>query len=298
MFKKGFAIFVAMLLLFTGFFVVKPVQAAASVTKYVTATALNVRTGPGTTYKIVITVKQNQAVTVSQTKGSWDKVTVAGKTGWASNRYLTTKKPAASIKNLAEGLKTVGSNKQLILVTSNGYNTSNAEIRTFERNSQGKWVPVLTTTGHIGKYGFAIVANMQEGGKKSPIGKYSIGTTFGRYGNPGTKMPYRKITSDDVWVDDPTSKLYNTWQSRSKTQGQWKSAENMNIAAYTYGFVINYNTQRTPNKGSAIFFHIGSGYTLGCTSTSQTNVVNMLKWLDPKMNPVIIQTSIQELNKY
>jgi L,D-peptidoglycan transpeptidase YkuD (ErfK/YbiS/YcfS/YnhG family) len=298
MFKKGFAIFVAMLLLFTGFLVVKPVQAEASVTKYVTATALNVRTGPGTTYKIVITVKQNQAVTVSQTKGSWDKVTVAGKTGWASNQYLTTKKPAASIKNLAEGLKTVGSNKQLILVTSNGYNTSNAEIRTFERNSQGKWVPVLTTTGHIGKYGFATAANMQEGGKKSPIGKYSIGTTFGRYGNPGTKMPYRKITSDDVWVDDPTSKLYNTWQSRSKTQGQWKSAENMNIAAYTYGFVINYNTQRTPNKGSAIFFHIGSGYTLGCTSTSQTNVVNILKWLDPKMNPVIIQTSIQELNKY
>ncbi|MEH7373551.1 SH3 domain-containing protein [Neobacillus drentensis] len=298
MFKKGFAIFVAMLLLFTGFLVVKPVQAAASVTKYVTATALNVRTGPGTTYKIVLTVKQNQAVTVSQTKGSWDKVAVAGKTGWASNQYLTTKKPAAPIKNLAEGLKTVGSNKQLILVTSNGYNTSNAEIRTFKRNSQGKWVPVLTTTGHIGKYGFATAANMQEGGKKSPIGKYSIGTTFGRYGNPGTKMPYRKITSDDVWVDDPTSKLYNTWQSRSKTQGQWKSAENMNIAAYTYGFVINYNTQRTPNKGSAIFFHIGSGYTLGCTSTSQTNVVNILKWLDPKMNPVIIQTSIQELNKY
>ncbi|WP_160725111.1 SH3 domain-containing protein [Bacillus sp. USDA818B3_A] len=291
MLKKGFAIFVAMFVLFSGLLVVKPVQAASSVTKYVTATALNIRTGPGTTYKIVTTVKQNQAVTVSQTNGSWDKVTVAGKTGWASNQYLTT-------KNLAERLKTVGSNKQLILVTSNGYNTSYAEIRTFERNPLGKWVPVLTTTGHIGKYGFASAANMREGGKKSPTGKYSIGTAFGRNINPGTKMPYRKITSDDVWVDDPTSKLYNTWQSRSRTQGQWKSAENMNIAAYTYGFVINYNTQRTPYKGSAIFFHIGSGYTLGCTATSQTNVVKILKWLDSKKNPVIIQTPIQELNKY
>ncbi|PGY06325.1 SH3 domain-containing protein [Bacillus sp. AFS031507] len=300
MFKKGFAIFVAMFVLFTGFHVVKPVHAATSVTKYVTANALNVRTGPGTTYKVVTTIKKNLAVTVSQTKGSWDRVTVGGKTGWASNQYLTTKKPAAPTppKNLAEGLKTVGSNKQLILVTSNGYNTSNAEIRTFERNIQGKWVPVLTTTGHIGKYGFASAANMHEGGKKSPIGKYSIGTAFGRYGNPGTKMPYRKITFNDVWVDDPTSKLYNTWQSRSKTRGQWKSAENMNISAYTYGFVINYNTQRTPYKGSAIFFHIGSGYTLGCTSTSQKNVVNILKWLNPKKNPVIIQTPIQELNKY
>ena len=291
MLKKGITIFVTMFVLFTGFLVVKPVQAAASVTKYVTATALNVRTGPGTTYKIVTTVKQSQAVTVSQTKGSWDNVTVGGKTGWASNQYLTT-------KNLAEGLKTVGGNKQLILVTANGYNTSSAEIRTFERNSQGKWVPVLTTTGYIGKYGFATYTNMREGGKRSPIGKYSIGTTFGRYANPGTQMPYRKITSDDVWVDDPTSKLYNTWQLRSKTQGQWKSAENMNITAYTYGFVINYNAQRNPYKGSAIFFHIGSSYTLGCTATSQTNVVNILKWLDPKKSPVIIQTPIQELNKY
>ena len=291
MFKKGLAILVAMFVIFTGFLVVKPVQASTSVTKYVTATALNVRTGPGTTYKIITTIKQNQAVTVSQTNGSWDKVTVGGITGWASNQYLTT-------KNLAERLMTVASNKQLILVTSNGYNTSNAEIRTFQRNSLGKWVPVLTTTGYIGKYGFATAANMQEGGKKSPIGKYSIGTAFGRYANPGTQMPYRKITSDDVWVDDPSSKLYNTWQSRSKTLGQWKSAENMNIAAYTYGFVINYNTLRTPYKGSAIFFHIGSSYTLGCTATSQTNVVNILKWLDPNKNPVIIQTPIQELNKY
>jgi len=291
MFKKGLAIFVAMFVLFAGLLVVKPVQAATSVTKYVTATTLNVRTGPGTTYSIVTTVKQNQAVTVTQTQGSWDKVTVGGKTGWASNQYLTT-------KNLAEGLKTVGGNKQLILVTANGYNTSSAEIRTFERNSLGKWVPVLTTTGFIGKYGFATYTNMSEGGKRSPIGRYAIGTAFGRYANPGTKMPYRKITSDDVWVDDPTSKLYNTWQSRSKTLGQWKSAENMNITAYTYGFVINYNAQRIPYKGSAIFFHIGSSYTLGCTATSQTNVVNILKWLDPAKSPVIIQTPIQELYKY
>src|ERR671926_523933 len=111
MFKKGFAIFVAMFVLLAGFLVAKPVRAAESVTKYVTATTLSVRTGPRTTYKIVTTVKQNQAVTVSQTIGSRDKVTVAGKTGWASNQYLTTKKPAAPTKNLAEGLKTVGINK-------------------------------------------------------------------------------------------------------------------------------------------------------------------------------------------
>lgn len=361
MVKKIFAILVAMSALFIGLHMAKPVDAASAKTKYVTASALNVRTGPGTKYKVITTIKKNQSVKVTQTKGSWDKITVGSKTGWVSNTYLTTKKPAlsktmyvtastlnvrtgpsttykvvtvvkknqsvkvtqtkgswdkvavgsktgwvsgkyltskkpAAPKNLAAGLKTVGSNKQLILVTSNGYNTSSADIHTYEKNSKGQWVPVLTATGHIGKYGFT--ANMSEGGKKSPIGKYTIGTAFGRKANPGTKLPYRRITSDDVWVDDPTSSLYNTWQSRQKTKGKWKSAENMNIPAYTYGFVINYNTKRIPYKGSAIFFHIGTSYTLGCTATSETNVVKILKWLDPKKKPVIIQTPIQELNKY
>ncbi|MEM5590921.1 hypothetical protein AAHH67_02920 [Niallia circulans] len=92
---------------------------------------------------------------------------MGSKTGWASSKYLTTKKPAEP-KNLAAGLKTVGKNKQLILVTSNGYNISSAEIRTFEKNKKGEWIPVLTTTGHIGKYGFT--SNMSEGGKNHPLG--------------------------------------------------------------------------------------------------------------------------------
>ncbi len=299
--KRFITYFLVTLLIMTGFTSLSELQVqAAGKTKYVTATALNVRQLPTTKSKILATVKKNTAVTVTQTKSGWDKVKVNNKNGWVSNKYLTTKKPATSksSKNLASSLQTVGSNKQLILVTTNGYNTSSADIRTFEKNSKGQWVPVITTKGYIGKYGFATAAAMREGGKRSPIGKYSIETAFGRYGNPGTKMPYRKITSDDVWVDDPKSPLYNTWQSKKKTKGNWNSAENMNISAYTYGFVINYNTKRVPYKGSAIFFHISSGYTLGCTGTSRTNVVKILKWLNPKMKPVIIQAPIQELNKY
>ncbi len=297
MFYKFLAILVALFVFVSGSPMEKNVQAASSKTKYVTASTSNIRSGAGTKYKVITTVNKNSSVKVTQTKDSWRKVTVGNKSGWASSKYLTSKKPTAS-KNLAEGLKTVESNKQLILVTSNGYNTSNAEIRTFERNSKGSWVPVLTTKGHIGKYGFAKEKDMKEGGKKSPIGKYTIGTAFGRKANPGTKLNYRKITADDVWVDDPKSKLYNTWQSKKKTKTHWKSAENMNIAAYTYGFVINYNTKRIPYKGSAIFFHIGNSYTLGCTATSEENVKRILKWLDPKKNPVIIQTPINELTNY
>ncbi|RLQ94660.1 hypothetical protein D9X91_13355 [Falsibacillus albus] len=289
-------------------------------TKYVAASSLNVRTGGGTDHAVMMTVKEGQEVSVYESDGSWSRVKVNDQSGWVATKYLSDKKPvvqtvnppstkktnsstAASTPkkptantNVADGLTTIAGNRQLILVTTNGSNTSRATIRTFEKGSEGKWNPVLNTTGYVGKYG--MTSNMSEGGKKSPIGKFTIGTAFGRRGNPGTKLPFRSITSDDAWVDDPKSSLYNTWQSKSKTKGQWNSAENMNIPAYTYGFVINYNTQRIPYKGSAIFFHIGSSYTLGCTATSETNVITILKWLDPAKNPVIIQTPVQSLNKY
>ncbi|MDQ0197855.1 cell wall-binding protein [Neobacillus ginsengisoli] len=197
---------------------------------------------------------------------------------------------------IADQLTTISKNNQLILVTTSGYSTNIAKIRAFEK-IDNKWYEKLNTNGFIGKDGFAV--EMKEGAKKSPRGKYTIGTAFGRIQNPGTKLPYRQITSDDVWVDDSASSLYNTWQKASANNKRWNSAEQMNIPAYNYGFVINYNTEkRIPGAGSAIFFHVSNRYTLGCTGTAQTNVISILKWLDPEKYPVIIQTPESELGKY
>ncbi|RTR31948.1 hypothetical protein EKG37_10645 [Robertmurraya yapensis] len=288
------------------------------VTKYINISSLNVRSGPGTNHAVLTSVSQGQAVTITELSDSWSKVNVNGKTGWVSSKYLSVSKPVVKSveapkqstttsstpsntapntapQNDADKLKSISGNSQLILVTANGTSTRNATIQTFEKDGNGKWNRVMNVSGFIGKNGFG---KTKEGDGKSPIGKFSIGTAFGQNGNPGTKLPWRNITSDDVWVDDSSSPLYNTWQSRSATQGQWTSAEDMTHRLYVYGFVINYNTARTPNKGSAIFFHTGSSYTLGCVATSQSNVVSILKWLDPAKSPVIIMTPTQQLANY
>ncbi len=221
---------------------------------------------------------------------TWYQFAQGGRTGWLDSRVISF-----GGVTIADQLQTIGDNGQLILVTASGYGTNIARIRTFERDGKG-WKPLLDISGHIGRDGFA--PQMSEYVVESPRGKYSIGTAFGRYGNPGTKLPFRQITSDDVWVDDSNSSLYNTWQSRSATGGQWSSAENMDIPAYNYGFVINYNTSRTPGAGSAIFFHVSSMYTNGCTATDQNDVISILQWLDPAKNPVIIQTPDGEIGNY
>ncbi|WP_416825263.1 GW domain-containing glycosaminoglycan-binding protein [Ectobacillus polymachus] len=221
---------------------------------------------------------------------TWYQIQQNGRTGWLDSRAVSL----GGI-TLADSFHTVGDNNQLIVVSATGYGTNLARIRTFERVN-GVWKQLLDINGHIGRDGFA--SQMSEYVVQSPRGKYSIGTAFGRYGNPGTKLPFRQITPDDVWVDDSNSSLYNTWQSRSATQGQWSSAENMDISAYNYGFVINYNMNRTPGAGSAIFFHVSDMYTNGCTATDQQDVISILKWLDPAKNPAIIQSPDSELGNY
>ncbi|WP_088040801.1 SH3 domain-containing protein [Bacillus sp. EAC] len=269
---------------------------ASTIKGIVTASVLNIRSGPNTSYKIVGTVKKGNTVYITNTKIGWYKISSGSKSGWVSSKYIKKTLnpiPASTVNKM----KSLGTSKQLILVTAENESTRNVLIETYEK-SENSWQKLHSYTGVIGKNG--MISNKHEGDYETPEGKYTINTAFGRYSNPGTKLTYRKITSDSVWVDDSKSSLYNTWQLASQNNGRWNSAEKMNIPQYSYGFVINYNVQKTPGKGSAIFFHIAgaSGFTAGCTATSKTNVVSILKWIDPTKNPIIIQTPLNKISQY
>jgi len=207
--------------------------------------------------------------------------------------------PPATIskpKLLIDRIKGKGNAKQAIVVTTNGFGIVNATITAFENNN-GNWKQVYSFSGNVGTAGFT--SNKAEGDGHSPMGIFSLGTAFGRYSNPGVAMNYRQSTTDDFWVDDSNSSLYNTWQ-QGPVSSRWSSAEKMYIPQYNYGFVINYNSNRIPEKGSAIFFHVWSGQgkgTTGCTAAAQGNVISILKWLKPSKSPVIIQGPISEVLK-
>lgn len=197
--------------------------------------------------------------------------------------------PAAA----ARLLKDANDVKQAIVVMRVGSNKSRVDISAYQLK-KGKWQRVYQMDGYIGKNGFAAPGKKKEGDGKSPSGLYKVGFAFGKYKDPGTELPYRRMTAKHVWVDDPRSKLYNTLQ-QLPVKGRWKSAETMlrNDKLYDYGFVINYNTDKPQaGKGSAIFFHIASGATLGCTGTSKENVLKLLRWLDPDAAPVIVQNPV------
>lgn len=225
---------------------------------------------------------------------------IAAKTQTSSTNQAKLSKvapaPISKPKLLIDRIKGKGNAKQAIVVTTNGFGSVNATITAFE-NINGNWKQVYSFSGNVGTAGFT--SNKTEGDGHSPMGVFSLGTAFGRYSNPGATMNYRQSTTNDFWVDDGNSSLYNTWQ-KGPVSGRWSSAEKMYIPQYNYGFVINYNLNRIPGKGSAIFFHVWSGQgkgTAGCTAAAQNNVINILKWLKPSKNPVIIQGPMSKVTK-
>jgi L,D-peptidoglycan transpeptidase YkuD (ErfK/YbiS/YcfS/YnhG family) len=202
-------------------------------------------------------------------------------------------------KLLVEKIKEVGDAQQVVIVTTDSFSSIYATIRVFEKDN-GQWNEVFSQMpGVVGVHGFAW--NKVEGDGKAPIGIYSFGTCFGKNANPGTAMQYKQVTDNDYWVDDSNSPLYNTWQI-GPANGRWSSAEKLLRSdwLYDYAVVINYNTDRIPGKGSAIFMHLwrsSDNGTAGCVATSEDNLIRIMKWLNPSKNPIIIQGPMSEVLK-
>jgi L,D-peptidoglycan transpeptidase YkuD (ErfK/YbiS/YcfS/YnhG family) len=61
--------------------------------------------------------------------------------------------------------------------------------------------------------------------------------------------------------------------------------------SYYYGAVIDYNTDpvvSSPPMGSAIFLHVSTGgSTAGCVSLPESELLEVLRWLDPAQQPQI-----------
>jgi L,D-peptidoglycan transpeptidase YkuD (ErfK/YbiS/YcfS/YnhG family) len=190
---------------------------------------------------------------------------------------------------------TVGSARQVITVAANG---SYATVTAWQL-ADGRWVEELrTTAARVGANGVVPAAERHQGTNTTPGGTFTLTQAFGIDANPGTRMPYHLVQSDDWWVEDNNSAYYN--QMRTSQQGGFDTSlpeSNVNgsehlithTVTYQYAVVIDFN--RWPAiryKGAGIFLHVnGSGSTAGCVSVPLATMVALLRWLNPAMSPRI-----------
>ena len=243
------------------------------------------------------TVCTTSSKTTKNKKSSSSKTSSKSKS--SSTESETKKDKALTVKFSNELIELVNKNglneddinnlktSQIVTVNPDNEGANSVTISFFELNNN-KWEKNndLTTSGFVGEQG--TTNEMSEEVSATPKGMYTIGDAFYLYDAPTTNLNSFEIMDDTYWVDDPNSKYYN-----QKVEGvenmDWISAEQMStIPAYKYGFVIDYNTDCVPGKGSAIFFHIGNVPTAGCIATSEDMVKSYLSLLDKAKNPYIL----------
>jgi L,D-peptidoglycan transpeptidase YkuD (ErfK/YbiS/YcfS/YnhG family) len=179
--------------------------------------------------------------------------------------------------------------EQRIVVSAAGYGTSRATFTAYARTASGWHVVFGPWSANIGRNGFAPAGAKHEGDGRTPSGQYGFSFFFGIDPDPGVRFAYRPITSPAiVWDDDPASANYNLWID-TRVANAGNNPEPMdNAPVYDYGAVIAYNTARTPGLGSAIFLHVSSGSgTAGCVSLPTSELLSVLRWLDPALGPTI-----------
>lgn len=197
-------------------------------------------------------------------------------------------------------LDAASSADQIILVTNKKASDVLAQITAYEKK-EGVWKTVYSETGIVGTKG--ISTSPRHGYHASPSGSFTLTQAFGNSSDPGSRLPYRKVESNDYWVWDQKSKLYNTWQKYTKgVDWRQNQAEHLSdyIPEYNHAVVIDYNLERNVNAGAGFFFHITKALngTLGCVALKEEHFSKYLLWLDPAKNPRMVISTESDLLKY
>lgn len=202
----------------------------------------------------------------------------------------------------------LSNSRQCLLVSTRNWEFSGGSICLFERDrldsawrQPGSPKPVFIGKSGLG-WGRGLVdteslsgPRKREGDGKAPAGIFRLISAFGYAPTCHTKLPYLALSPDIEAIDDPHSRYYNQLVARSKIASpDWRSSEHMFRAdeRYKWGIVVAHNMPPQPGAGSCIFLHVWNnppGPTVGCTAISEKNIVDLIGWLDPKRQPVLVQ---------
>jgi L,D-peptidoglycan transpeptidase YkuD (ErfK/YbiS/YcfS/YnhG family) len=196
---------------------------------------------------------------------------------------------------------------QLIVAVGPNWDSMHGQMQLFERSSPGgKWTKVGSAFPVLfGKSGAAWgtgLAGQNEAGLhkkerdgRAPAGVFRIGKiyTYDPQLPPGSDYPFHQVTTADAWVDDMNSSDYNRFVSIDDPANPppWFEKQKMrhNDFAYRWLVEVRHNSDPpVPGHGSAIFFHIRRGVnrpTAGCTTMSEGDLVNLIRWLRAPRRP-------------
>jgi L,D-peptidoglycan transpeptidase YkuD (ErfK/YbiS/YcfS/YnhG family) len=208
---------------------------------------------------------------------------------------------------------------QCLVGVAKDWNSSHVTLQLYQK--QGKaWVKSGTSwSGRLGKNGLvwglglhpvsAGAGIKKEGDGRTPAGVFRIGGAWGADASirKHTQLPYRRVTSRDLWVEDPQSPSYNRHvilPHEPATAWEKKQQMKQDDPAHKLKLFIAHNAPPEVRKGSgsSIFFHIwragGSKPTAGCTTMDEARLRSMIAQIDPTRQPLYVIMPQSEYARY
>jgi L,D-peptidoglycan transpeptidase YkuD (ErfK/YbiS/YcfS/YnhG family) len=200
---------------------------------------------------------------------------------------------------------------QMILGIATSWKSSEIELQRYKRIENGEWIRVgEPIEARIGKKGLAwgkglhpsVLSGPQkeEGDWRAPVGVFLLHSAYGyaETAPSGVTWSYEQVSERDLWVEDPHSPLYNQHVELpiGHKPSDWEISQQMKVGddAHRIKIAVGHNVPPTVVKGagSAIFIHIwrdnGTRPTSGCTAMSDENILEVLRWLEPKSEPIFV----------
>jgi L,D-peptidoglycan transpeptidase YkuD (ErfK/YbiS/YcfS/YnhG family) len=176
--------------------------------------------------------------------------------------------------------------EQVVLVTGQGADSGISTVTRWQRDDDA-WVQVSAEIpAHNGANGWN--SHRREGDLSSPLGVFSLTSAGGQLASPGTKLPYEFRPSYYA------------------TNGTFMGASLADTFDYVVGIDYNHLPNTPPSDprkpfgtaaGGYVWLHVDRGVpTYGCVSIPSTDMVGVLRWLDPVEHPVIVMGPATELS--
>lgn len=205
--------------------------------------------------------------------------------------------------------------RQLLLAVAPGWDSSTGQARLYRRRSaHAPWRPVdAPVPVSFGRSGLAWGQGLhgvvgrpgprkREGDGRSPAGVFALRDLVGYAAAPpdGVSWPYRQASASLRCVDDAASRHYNQLVDEGQVTRDWTSAEDLRRPDDLYRWVLWVAHNDAPPQaggGSCIFLHLrarADAVTAGCTAFDPADMERLLRALEPRAQPVLVQLPATE----
>ncbi|WP_245628056.1 SH3 domain-containing protein [Shouchella shacheensis] len=223
-------------------------EGSSSIGSATTTARLNLRSGAGTSNRILTTLNNGQNVALLQKQGNWYQVKAGSQTGWVSAEYLNV---SGSGSDASEGSSSIGSATTTArLNLRSGAGTSNRIVTTLNNGQnvdllqkQGNWYQVKagTQTGWVSAEYLNVSGSSRDASEGSSIGSATTTARLNLRSGAGTSNRIVTTLNNGQNVD-LLQKQGNWYQVKAGDQTGWVSAEYLNVSG----------SSRDASEGSSI----------------------------------------------